>query len=135
MRSTILVVDDDEPILGLMKNILREFAFQAVTASTGSEALAIARERCPDLLLLDKNMPGMSGEEVVVAFRQDSILKAIPILIVSGEPLLPEELIAIGADGSVTKPFDLPQLIATIRKHLSSNASSESAQASAVSLS
>jgi len=129
MRSTILVVDDDEPILGLMRNILREFSFQPVTASTGSEALAIARERCPDLILLDKNMPGMSGAEVVEAFRQDSSLKSIPILIVSGEPMSPKELTAIGANGSVTKPFDLPQLIATIRHHLESHASS-AAQAS-----
>lgn len=132
MPSTILVVDDDEPILGLMRNILREFAFQAVTASTGAEALVIARQSCPDLLLLDKNMPGMSGEEVIEAFRQDSSLRAIPILIVSGEPLLPAELTAIGADGSVTKPFDLPQLIATIRKHLASDASA-AAQASVAS--
>jgi CheY-like chemotaxis protein len=127
MRSTILVVDDDEPILGLMRNILREFAFQAVTASTGPEALALARERSPDLILLDKNMPGMSGEEVIEALRRDSSLKSIPILIVSGEPLMPEELTAIGADGSVTKPFDLPQLIATIRHHLRSQDSLPSA--------
>jgi CheY-like chemotaxis protein len=122
MRSTILVVDDDLPILGLMRNILREFGFQAITASTGSEALTIARERCPDLILLDKNMPGMSGEEVAQELRRDPALKSIPILIVSGEPLRADELIAIGADGSVTKPFDLPQLIATIRHHLDSHA-------------
>jgi CheY-like chemotaxis protein len=127
MRSTILVVDDDEPILGLMRNILREFAFQAVTASTGSEALALARERSPDLILLDKNMPGMSGEEVIEALRREPSLRSIPILIVSGEPLMPEELMAIGADGSVTKPFDLPQLIATIRQHLRSHDSAPSA--------
>ena len=129
MRSTILVVDDDEPILGLMRNILKEFAFVPVTASTGAQALAIARERCPDLILLDKNMPGMSGAEVVEAFRTDPSLKAIPILIVSGEPMSPDELAVMGANGSVTKPFDLPQLIATIRHHLDSRATS-STQAS-----
>jgi DNA-binding response OmpR family regulator len=66
-------------------------------------------------------MPGMSGEEVVEAFRRDSALKSVPILIVSGEPLEPDELTAIGADGAVMKPFDLPQLIATIRHHLASH--------------
>lgn len=117
-KPQILVVDDDEPILGLMRNVLREFNFDAVTASSGAEALRQARERRPDLILIDKNMPGMSGAEVIEAFRNDGGA-GTPVLILSGEPVSPAELTHLGADGAVLKPFDLVALIAEIRQHLS----------------
>jgi DNA-binding response OmpR family regulator len=116
-KPRILVVDDDEPILGLMRNVLREFDFEATTASTGSQALHRARESHPDLVLLDKNMPGMSGEEVIRAFRAEG-WDELPILILSGDPVSREELGALGADGAVQKPFDLAALITQIRLHL-----------------
>jgi len=117
-KPFILVVDDDGPILLLMKNLLREFGFDSATAATGAEALELARERQPNLVLLDKNMPGMTGEEVVRALRAEEGMGAVPILILSGEPVSPPELQALGANGSVLKPFDVQGLIETIRKHL-----------------
>jgi CheY-like chemotaxis protein len=115
---TILVVDDDAPILGLMKNLLREFGFQAVTASTGDEAIEEARRHRPALILLDKNMPEMSGHEVIQALRTEPGLEAVPILILSGDPISRSELKALGAEGAVQKPFDIPALVAQIRQHL-----------------
>lgn len=117
-KPVILVVDDDEPILGLMRNVLREFKFEAVTAASGAAALVKAREGAPDLILLDMNMPGMSGQEAVRAFQSDEQLRHVPILIVSGEPVSPRELKAIGVLGAVQKPFDLPQLIKQIHSAL-----------------
>jgi len=114
----ILVVDDDGPILALMKNLLREFGFQAVTASTGDQAIGEARRHRPALVLLDKNMPEMSGDEVIRALRAEPGLAPVPILILSGEPISRNELKALGADGAVQKPFDIPALIAQIRGHL-----------------
>jgi DNA-binding response OmpR family regulator len=116
-KPVILVIDDDEPILVLMRNILKEFNFEAVTASTGPQALESARLKRPDLILLDKNMPGMSGSEVVRAFRENGGAD-VPILILSGEPLDRNELESIGADGAVQKPFDLADLIVQINRHL-----------------
>jgi CheY-like chemotaxis protein len=117
----ILVVDDDAPILLLMRNLLREFGFEPVAARNGEEAIAEARKQTPDLILLDRNMPGMSGDEVVRTLRSDESLSEVPILILSGEPIDPDEIRRLGATGHVLKPFDVPTLVETIRGHVSTS--------------
>jgi two-component system phosphate regulon response regulator PhoB len=121
-KPTILVVDDDAPILALMRNVLREFGFDAVTAISGEQALVAARSRRPSLVLVDKNMPGMRGEEVVRALRAEPGLSHLPVLILSGEPMSSAEIRSIQADGAVTKPFDIMALIGEIRRHLDGGA-------------
>jgi DNA-binding response OmpR family regulator len=116
-RPRILVVDDDMPILVLMKNLLKEFGFDPVVASNGSDAIAQAKAVAPDLMLVDRNMPGMSGDDVVKAIRMDGV-PPFPILILSGEPIEPNELRQIGANGAVMKPFDVTSLIEEIRSRL-----------------
>lgn len=117
-RPVVLVVDDDAPILLLMRNVLREFGFEPIEAASGAQAIDAARRRTPDVILLDRNMPGMSGDEVVRAMRAEPQLASVPILILSGEPIDPPELRSIGATGAVLKPFDVVALVETIRKHL-----------------
>ena len=117
-KPTILVVDDDGPILLLMRNILREFGFDALGASNGSEALALAREHRPNLVLLDKHMPGMDGEEVIRRLRREPGLGEVPILILSGEPMSKMDLQAMRVDGAVMKPFDVTALMEQIRKYV-----------------
>ena len=117
-RPRILVVDDDGPILLLMRNLLREFGFEPVAAQSGAEAIEEARRTPPDLILLDRNMPGMTGDEVLQEMRATGTLSAVPILIVSGEPLEADEIRRIGATGAVLKPFDVPSLVRTIRSHV-----------------
>lgn len=115
-RPLILVVDDDVPILVLMRNLLREFGFDTVTAGSGPEALEQARAHKPSLILLDRNMPGMSGDEVLEELRSDGGTTA-PVLILSGEPIEPDEVRRIGATAAVLKPFDVPALVQTIRSY------------------
>jgi CheY-like chemotaxis protein len=117
-KPVILVVDDDAPILILMQNLLREFGFAAATAKDGMQALQIARELRPDLVLLDKNMPGMTGAEVVAALRHEPGVEGVPILILSGEPMSPGELAALGAQDAVLKPFDISDLLDKIRSYV-----------------
>ena len=117
-KPVILVVDDDAPILILMQSLLREFGFEPLTAASGNEAIDIARGRRPSLVLLDRNMPGMSGEEVIRALRDDDGLARVPILIVSGSPVSKSELASLRADGAVLKPFDVIALVQQIREHL-----------------
>ena len=116
-KPVILVVDDDGPILALMRNLLKEFGFQAVTAETGSEAIDVARQQRPALVLLDKNMPGMTGDQVIRSLRGEPGFNNLPILILSGERLSPDDLALLGADGAVQKPFDVMQLIQEIRRY------------------
>jgi len=117
-KPTILVVDDDQPIVLLMRSLLREFGFEPVTALSGAAALEAARATPPALVLLDKNMPGMSGAEVARALRAEPGLEEVPILVLSGEPMSPDELTAMQADGAVMKPFDLVTLVGEIRRRL-----------------
>ena len=121
-KPLILVVDDDGPILALMQNLLDQFGFQAVTAATGSQAIEAARKRRPALVLLDKNMPGMKGDEVIRTLRGELGLDKLPILILSGERLSRAELAELGADGAVQKPFDVTLLMEQIRNYVSRGA-------------
>ncbi|MBK5259292.1 MAG: response regulator [Thermoanaerobaculia bacterium] len=117
-KPVILVVDDDAPILILMRSVLREFGFEARTASNGQAALAEAAQTSPDLILLDKNMPGMTMREIIDALRGHPLLSGVPILILSGDPMAPDEIAALGAAGAVQKPFDLARLVDQIRTHV-----------------
>lgn len=116
-KPLILVVDDDQPIRILMQSLLREFGFEPILAANGSEAIAVANERHPDLILLDKNMPGTSGEDVIRALR-DGEGADVPILILTGDSVDPDEIARLGANGGVQKPFDIGALIEQIRSTL-----------------
>ncbi len=122
-KPVILVVDDDAPILILMRTVLREFGFDARTASNGQAALAEAAQVSPDLILLDKNMPGMTLPEIIAALRSDSRLSQVPILILSGEPMSPGEIASLGAAGAAQKPFDITSLVDQIRAHVGTRTS------------
>ena len=117
-KPIILVVDDDAPIIALMRSILREFGYEARTAASGTAAIDAARAEAPDLVLLDKNMPGMSGGEVIRALRSDVGLENVPILLLTGDPVAPQEIAELGANGTVQKPFDLQVLIEQIRHYV-----------------
>jgi len=117
-KPIILVVDDDAPIITLMRSLLREFGYEARTATSGAAAIEAARTEAPDLVLLDKNMPGMSGEDLIRALRGDIGLEQVPILLLTGDPVAPQEIAELGANGTVQKPFDLQDLLAQIRNHV-----------------
>ena len=117
-KPVILVVDDDGPILVLMRSLLKEFGFHAVTAESGPKAIDAARKRRPALVLLDKNMPGMAGDQVISKLRGELGMENLPILILSGERLTRAQLSELGADGAVQKPFDVMLLIEQIRRYV-----------------
>lgn len=117
-KPVILVVDDDAPIIALMRSILREFGYEPLTATSGAAAIEAARAEAPDLVLLDKNMPGMSGGDVIRALRSDIGLEKVPILLLTGDPVEPQEIAELGANGTVQKPFDLQDLMEQIRRHV-----------------
>ena len=112
----VLVVDDDLPIRILMQNLLKEFRFQAVTAGSGAEAVAAAREQRPDVVLLDLHMPGMSGEETLTALRSEAGLESTPVVLLTGEPVSDGQVASLGAWAAIQKPFDLPHLVELIRR-------------------
>ena len=114
-KPRVLVVDDDLPILTLMTRVLAEFDFVPSIASTGAEAVELARRNPPDVVLLDWNMPDVGGEELILLLRQEPALASAPIVVLSGERLDDDRLRQAGATSAVLKPFDLLELVDLLR--------------------
>jgi two-component system, OmpR family, KDP operon response regulator KdpE len=110
----ILVVDDEPQIRRIMRTTLTSAGYEVEDAKTGEEALGKVRDYRPDLVLLDINMPGMSGLETCRAIRADPNV-AIVMLTVHNTEAAKVEALDAGADDFVTKPFSMPELLARIR--------------------
>jgi len=113
----ILVVDDEPQIRRVLKVILSGERYEVVDARSGEAALLKFREFLPDLVLLDLNMPGMTGLETCRSIRE---ISEVPIIIVTvrGEELEKVELLDAGADDYITKPFGKHEVLARIRAAL-----------------
>lgn len=114
MAQTILIVDDDKELRTLVQSYLAEEGFRPVTAANGREALFLARQEKPDLIILDLMMPEMGGYEFIRVFDKEA---DVPIIVLTakieeGDKVLGLEL---GADDYVTKPFSLRELTARVR--------------------
>jgi len=113
----ILVVDDEPQIRRIMRTTLIQAGYEVDDAKSGEEALIKLRDYRPDLVLLDINMPGMSGLEACRAIRGDTGIAVIMLTVRDSEADKVEALDA-GADDYVTKPFSTPELLARIRAAL-----------------
>lgn len=116
-KRRVLVVDDEIYIVHILEFSLTMEGYEVVTASNGEEALRKARERRPDLVVLDIMMPGMDGLEVCRRLRQDEELHDVPILMLSakGRPVDRDAGFATGADDYILKPFSPRRLLDRIR--------------------
>jgi diguanylate cyclase (GGDEF)-like protein len=115
--QSILVVEDDELIARLLKASLVDVGYEVRIATDGVEALAIAIERCPDLVLADVMMPNMDGYELTRRLREDPRTEAVSIIMLTARGLAADKLdgLTAGADDYLVKPFDTPELLARIR--------------------
>ena len=113
----ILVVDDEPQIRRIMRTTLTGAGYEVEDARSGDESLVKVREFRPDLVLLDVNMPGMSGLATCRAMRADPNVAIIMLTVRNSEADKVEALDA-GADDFVTKPFSTPELLARIRAAL-----------------
>jgi DNA-binding response OmpR family regulator/two-component sensor histidine kinase len=113
----ILVVDDDESLLYANERILREAGYTTRTASTGVVGLGIVAKEKPDLVLLDAQLPDVSGFEICRMIKRDSNLKSTFVVILSGTMTSPDHQadgLESGADGYLTKPIEKRALLAHI---------------------
>jgi two-component system phosphate regulon response regulator PhoB len=116
----LLVADDDEDILALVQLRLSRSGFEVIVARDGEEALRLARERHPDLAVLDWMMPKVSGLEVLRAIRANSETADIPVVLLTArasENDVQEGLDA-GADDYIAKPFSPQELAARVQNIL-----------------
>ena len=113
---TVLVVDDDPDIVRIIMLALEREGFHAVGATSGEQALEIARSRHVDVITLDLMMPGADGVQVLRQLKHDPATRDIPVVVVSAYGAGKEpELVATGVSGIVAKPIDENDLLATIR--------------------
>ena len=114
----VLVADDDEDILLLVTTRLRRDGFEILSASSGDEALALARERRPVLAVLDIGMPGLDGVQVLEHIRADEDLQGIRVLLLTAKAQESDVRRGFdaGADGYVKKPFSPAELSARVRE-------------------
>ncbi len=114
MAKTILVVDDTESLRTLVKSYLQQEGFRVITAKDGREALFLAREEKPDLVLLDLMMPEMGGYEFMRVYSREA---AAPTIILTAKVEENDKVLGLelGADDYVTKPFSMRELAARIR--------------------
>ncbi len=117
MDATILVVDDEAPILALLRYNLDKAGYRVVEATDGQEALTLIREQSPDLVVLDWMLPSISGIEVCRQVRRDSELRNLPIIMLTarGEEQDRVRGLEVGADDYIPKPFSPAELLARIR--------------------
>ena len=115
MPDIVLIADDDQAVLTMLYKVVRSNGIEADTAASGEEALALLEQKPYDLLLLDVNMHGMDGFQVVQAIRRRGL--KLPIIIVSGRKEDYNTLygLDIGADDYVTKPFNPVTLGAKVK--------------------
>jgi two-component system response regulator MtrA len=115
-QTLILVADDDDDILLLVTTRLRRDGFDVVSASSGDQALAVARERKPTVAVLDIGMPGLDGLEVLEAIRGDEELRDMLVLLLTAKAQESDVRRGYdsGADAYVKKPFSPAELSARV---------------------
>ncbi len=117
MTSKILIVEDEQGVVHLLKSRLEPEGFQVIAAYNGQAGLRAATEARPDLVILDLTLPGLDGFELCRRIRRQPETARLPILVLSGrtEEVDKVVMLELGADDYVTKPFNAKELVARVK--------------------
>lgn len=118
MTATILIVDDQYGIRVLLNEVLKKEGYRTLQAANGPEAVSLAKENNPDLVLLDMKIPGMDGIEILKRMKADNPEIRAIIMTAYGELDMIQEAKQIGAIMHVPKPFDIDDIRKTVKDHL-----------------
>jgi two-component system cell cycle response regulator DivK len=116
--SLILIVEDNEKNLKLVRDVLQVKGYETLEAGTAEEGLKIARARKPALILMDIQLPGMSGIEALKALRAAPATAAIPVVAITASVMQQDrqEIMRAGFDGFIEKPINLRVFLDTVQK-------------------
>jgi two-component system, cell cycle response regulator DivK len=114
----ILVVEDNEKNMKLVRDVLQASGYRVLEAATGEQAVDSARAHVPALVLMDVQLPGMSGLDALALLRGDERTGGIPVLAITAQAMHGdrERFLEAGFDGYLSKPVDIIELVATVRE-------------------
>lgn len=120
MARKILIVEDNELNMKLFNDLLVAQGYVTVRADNGVAALDVAREGQPDLIIMDIQLPGVSGLEVTKWLKEDDELKHIPVIAVTAFAMKGDEerILDGGCEAYLSKPISVPVFLKTVAKHL-----------------
>ena len=118
MAEKILVADDEQEIRHLLDHFLRGQGYEVVLAADGNQALKLATEESPQLIVLDIKMPGLDGLEVCKRLKEKEHTNLIPVIIITGFEDNKIEALNRGADDFVNKPFDMAEISIRVKSAL-----------------
>jgi two-component system cell cycle response regulator DivK len=119
----ILIIEDNEKNLKLVRDLLQVSGYQTLESITAEDGILVARESQPALILMDIQLPGMSGIEALEVLRADPITKNIPVIAVTASAMIQDrqEILAAGFNGYQRKPIELKGFLDEVRSLLEVN--------------
>ena len=120
----ILIVEDNEKNRKLERDVLQFHGYQVMEAVTAEDGLRLAGETSPALILMDIELPGMSGIEALAALRADPALRAIPVIAVTASAMTHDrqKILDAGFDGYQSKPISVKDFVGAVRRTLDARA-------------
>lgn len=121
MSKTVLIVEDNELNMKLFQDLLEAHDYQTVQTRNGHNVLDLAREHNPDLILMDIQLPEISGLDLTEQLKQDDDLKSIPVIAVTAFAMKGDEkkIRDGGCEDYISKPISVTDFLAVIKKYLS----------------
>ena len=115
----ILVVEDNQKNMKLLRDVLEAKGYRTLEATTGVDAVELATEHGPDLVLMDVQLPDIDGLEALGRLRADARTASIPVLAVTAQAMHGdrERFLAAGFDAYISKPVDIVELVGTVKQH------------------
>ena len=116
--SVILIVEDNEMNMELVRDVLQFRGYETIEAVTGSDGVRLAKERRPDLVLLDIQLPDIDGITALDQIRQDAGTSRIPVIAVSASVMADEQqrIVASGFDAYITKPINVKDFLGVVER-------------------
>jgi two-component system cell cycle response regulator DivK len=123
MSKTVLIVEDNELNMKLFHDLLEAHGYETVQTKNGNEVLNLARENKPDLILMDIQLPEVSGLDVTKWLKDDEELKAIPVIAITAFAMKGDEqkIREGGCEDYISKPISVTNFMEVIEKYLNSN--------------
>jgi len=120
MKKTVLIVEDNELNMKLFNDLLQAHGYDTLQTAHGIEAMELAREHKPDLILMDIQLPEVSGLEVTRWLKQDDELKSIPVIAVTAFAMKGDEerIREGGCEAYLSKPISIAKFLETVKTYL-----------------